>query len=107
MKRWLIGVVVLAILVGGSVAGARARSGMNAVGDHTSILGQTAEQAGDDSNNIGGLIVFTIFGAAWIGGGALLVRSARRAKRQSEARAATAAAVSPLASSETDRPLPA
>jgi hypothetical protein len=98
MKRWLVGVVVLVTLVAGSVLGARARSGMEGTGGHTSILGQTAEQAGDDSNNIGGLIVFTIFGAAWIGGGALLVRSARRAKRQAAASAAAA---------EGDRPLPA
>jgi hypothetical protein len=83
---------------------------MDANSGHTSILGRTAEQAGKDANNIGGLVVFTLFGAAWIGGGAMLVRSARRAKRQAEARAAAAAVSSPAsapASAETDRPLPA
>ena len=94
MVKWLLGCTIVVLLVAGSIIGARARSGMDADGGgHTSILGQTAEQAGDDSNNLGGLLVVTVLAAGWIGGGALLVRSARRAKQ--------------AAAAEADRTLPA
>jgi hypothetical protein len=85
MVKWLIGFTVAALLVVGSVLGVQARSGMDAGGGHNSILGQTAEQAGDDSVNLGGLAVLTVLAVGWLGGGALLVRSARRARQQAAA----------------------